>query len=135
MSVSRFMAVAFSSSVVVLAACHGESRPATTTTTTGGATGATANENAIHGMAMARCDREEICDNVGSGKKFATREVCMAELRDKGREELRATECPGGIDQAQLDKCLADIRGERCGNPLDTVTRLASCRTSALCLK
>ena len=134
-TVFRFSAAAAFGSCVLIAACHGNDRQANsaTTTTTGADTGA--NESAVNSLVMARCDREELCNNVGKGKKYATRRVCVEELRDKARQDLRAADCPRGVDNPQLDKCRAEIRAERCGNPIDTITRLAACRTSALCPK
>ena len=53
----------------------------------------------------------------------------------KGQKDLRSAQCPGGISQVQLDKCVAEIKGERCSNPTDTVARVASCQTTALCVR
>src|SRR5262245_29202295 len=92
-----------------LAACgRGAGPEPATARTTGAAPGA--GETAAQSIAVARCDREATCDNVGSGKTFASRNACVDELRDKTRDELKASECPGGIDDVQLEKCLAEIR-------------------------
>ena len=44
-------------------------------------------------------------------------------------------ECPRGVDSKELDECLESIKTESCNNPIDTISRLAACRTSDLCLK
>ena len=90
---------------------------------------------AVDRIAGARCDREASCGNVGQDKEYATRDACIDELRGSGRSDLRASDCPRGIDTTQLDKCLSEIRGEKCGNPIDTVTRIMACRTGDLCPK
>lgn len=38
-----------------------------------------------------------------------------------------------GVDRRALSVCLKEVRDEGCGDPLDTLARLASCRTAALC--
>jgi hypothetical protein len=111
-------------------ACRGESQPATTTTT--GAQ--VANEDAIQRIADARCNREEACNNIGSGKQYDNRDACTRELSHNARADLRPENC-GALDPNRLDQCLKDIRDEKCGNPLDKVVRLASCRQHELCLQ
>lgn len=91
------------------------------------------NEAAIQTMANARCERENRCNNVGGTKRWASAEACRGDLVAKGRDELRAAECPGGIVQKELRECLEEIRNEDCNNPLDTLGRLAACRSSDLC--
>ncbi len=103
------------------------------TTTTAAPQDRPVSEKAVESLASARCDREATCDNVGVGKSYASREACMSNVRGKGQNDLTAASCPKGIDQAQLDKCLAEIKGERCGNPLDSLSRLNACRTGAIC--
>jgi hypothetical protein len=115
--------------------------PATTPATDAGKTGTTPmtdkttvnNEQAIQSIANSRCDRETRCNNVGAGKKWATAEACRADLMTKNRDELKASECPGGIVQKELQECLGEIQNENCNNPLDTIGRLAACRSSDLC--
>ena len=132
MTLRELRTAALAAVIAATAACAqgGGAEPGATTTSS-----ASANESAAQTIAVARCDREQSCRNIGSGKTYASRNACVDELRDKSQTELRASECPGGVDSTQLDKCLAEVRGEKCGDPLDTLTRLAACRTSALCLK
>lgn len=97
------------------------------------AMGAGAMTAAVDGIVQARCDREERCDNIGSGKKFASRSLCETEVRAEWRSDLNAFECPQGVDENQLDKCKAQLRAEACDSVLDTLGRLAACRTNAIC--
>jgi hypothetical protein len=91
------------------------------------------NEPAIQSIVAARCERGARCANVGAGEKWASAEACRGELLAKNRDELRASECPGGVVQKELDERSAEIRSEDCDNPLDTLGRLAACRSSDLC--
>jgi hypothetical protein len=91
------------------------------------------NEGAISAMGTARCDREQRCGNVGPGKDHENLAACQSKLMASSREELGASECPGGIVKKELDECLGEIRTEDCGNPLDTLGRLVACRSSDLC--
>lgn len=93
------------------------------------------NDAAIDRIAASRCAREVTCSNVGLDKHFVSGEVCVREVRSKMRDELRSSECPRGIDGKELSECLDAIRSESCSNPIDTINRLAACRTSDLCLK
>jgi hypothetical protein len=122
-----------------LAACDNQdtvstNTPATTTrTTSGSALAAPVDSHAIDELAAARCDREQTCNNVGNGRSYATRDVCVGKLRADGQNDFTNASCPNGISRLALDKCLADIRGERCDHPLDTLSRLNSCARASLC--
>ncbi len=87
----------------------------------------------INAIALARCDREQRCDNIGARKKFSNRDACLNEVRSKGDNNLTTSACPSGIDTARLQTCLDEVRIERCDNPLDTLGRLSACRIDSLC--
>ena len=106
-----------------------------TTTVTGGNVGALTNQLAVERIVAARCQRETACNNIGSDKHFTTFDLCSRELRSKVGDDLKASECPRGIDAKELDECMESIRTESCNNPIDTISRLAACRTSDMCLK
>jgi hypothetical protein len=104
------------------------------TTTTDPVLRATAS-SAVTSLAAERCDREVRCKNIGAKEKYKTRADCVAELERDKRDDLNSDVCPGGIRQKELNDCLHAIRDENCGNPLDTLTRLAACRSGNLCAK
>jgi hypothetical protein len=112
----------------------GSTDRAGTTTVTGADTRGLSNPLAIDRIVAARCQRETACNNVGSGKHFASQETCTRELRTKVGDDLKASECPRGIDKKELDECLQAIQAESCNNPIETISRLAACRTSDMCL-
>ena len=104
-----------------------------TTTLTGASW--VANEAAIDRIVASRCAREVTCSNIGPDKHFTESDVCVREIRKKMQGDLKASECPSGIDGKELDECLDAIRNESCTNPIESLGRLAACRTSDLCLK
>jgi hypothetical protein len=115
----------------------GEGQPGTrehpgTTTVTGASV---ANTTAIDRLVAARCEREAACKNIGPDKKHASMPACNQKLRVDMKDELNPKECPHGIDHKELNKCIEAIGKEDCNSPIDTISRIAACRTSDLCLK
>jgi hypothetical protein len=98
-----------------------------------GVRGSGAYRAAVDSIAQARCAREERCKNLGPNHKYGSKAECVAGVRKDNAEDLNAEECKGGVDQKELGECLEAIRGEDCNNPLDTIGRLAACRTSDMC--
>jgi hypothetical protein len=120
--------------VAVLSGCgHSESAPASTSTT--GASVTIANGTAISRLSSSRCDREVACNNVGTDKKFSDKDACLREVTHDSEANLRASECPRGILTQEFEKCLDEVKNEKCGNPFDSISRLTACRTSAICLR
>ena len=105
------------------------------TTVTGADMGSLSSDLAVERIVAARCARETQCNNIGSDKHFVDHDTCAVELRKRMGTDLRAAECPRGIDGTALDSCMESIRSESCNNPIDTIQRLAACRTGELCLK
>lgn len=86
-------------------------------------------------LAEARCDQEQGCKNIGASAKYVSRAVCMDQLRGSIANDLNTYNCPGGLDSAGVDRCMAAIKSEECNHPFDTLTRYDKCRTGALCMK
>jgi hypothetical protein len=117
----------------LLAGCDSTPTPTPPTTTGGAIAAAPVDRRAIDEVAHARCEREATCNNIGVGKSYATTDVCIEKLRADSENDLTNASCPRGIPRGALDKCLADVRGERCDHPLDTLSRLNACSKSSLC--
>lgn len=83
----------------------------------------------------ARCRREDRCENIGAGRKFASVDACQHELRVSTAEDFNATECPRGLDRGGVELCLGAIQAEHCDRPLDTITRIGDCLSYHICLK
>jgi hypothetical protein len=56
----------------------------------------------------------------------------MNVMRADGYDELGV--CRLGVDQKELQSCLAEIADEDCGGPIDRLERKAACRSGELCL-
>jgi hypothetical protein len=123
----------FAGACAALGCEHGQGRAVGTTTTTGALT--LPSEDAVDRIVSTRCDREFACDNVGAGRRFYNRQECYDHLGEDARGGIRAAECPTGVPQPALDRCLRDIQSEPCGKPAATLAQTASCRKSALCVQ
>jgi hypothetical protein len=89
--------------------------------------------SAIDSITKARCERELRCGNVGPDEEYSSEQECMQKIRSDWHEELEARECPGGVVEKELNECLNEVRNDDCGNPFDTLGRIAACRESDLC--
>jgi hypothetical protein len=94
---------------------------------------ATGNRSAVESITLARCDREQRCNNIGNEKKYDSRDSCVTSVRSDWQGELSSLECPNGIDQSKLDVCLERLRTDGCANPVETLGRITACRQAELC--
>lgn len=85
-------------------------------------------------LAQARCERERTCGNIGNDKTYSSSQDCLARVQSDWRDDLNARDCPGGINQHELDECMSQIRSEACGNPFDTLARIAECTSGQICI-
>jgi hypothetical protein len=92
-------------------------------------------EDAVFQLTARRCEREFDCNNIGAGKRYEDNAACEREVSHDLQSELRPANCTYGVRGDKLDECLQELRNEKCGNPLDTVSRLATCRTGRICLR
>jgi len=92
-----------------------------------------ANDVAIEKMAVANCERELACDNVGHGRRYETRDLCLSTFKREKYDELGFGKCLLGIDYVQLDLCVREIKSESCGSALYTLENLAACSSGKLC--
>lgn len=112
---------------------RGAEEQGATTTVTGARV--SSNQAALDRIVTARCAREATCHNIGADKHYASTQACTDKIKADMADDLNAKDCPYGVDEKELDGCLAAIRKEDCGNPIDAISRLAACRTSDMCLK
>ena len=125
------LAVGLDSAPVTTGCGHDETG---TPTATGASVATSPNDDAITRITTARCDREVACNNVGDGKKYADKGACEREVRQDTNSSLRASEC-GVVKGPEMDSCLSEITGQKCGDPFDAVSRMAACRQGKLCTK
>ncbi len=92
-------------------------------------------EDAASRITARRCERELDCNDVGAGKKYEDNAACEREVAHDLQAELRPSKCTYGVREDKLNECLEELRNGKCGNPLDTVSGLATCRTGRICLR
>jgi hypothetical protein len=64
---------------------------------------------------------------------WRTQDSCVAEQRERVRDDFAPLSCARGMDRTQLGACLVAVRLQPCddrGTELDTLTE---CRSTALC--
>lgn len=82
-------------------------------------------------LAMARCQHEERCGNIGTGKIFPDGPTCMSALRGQGVSEMYRRQCPGNIDAQRLSTCMSEIGTAACG--ADPMSQSAACSAASIC--
>lgn len=117
-------------SIVLLAACS-SGRPPTTPQQDKAARAATT--RATDEIADARCAREQRCGDIGEGKSYTSKDDCLARVRADWKGDLNANECPAGVNEVRLNECLTSVKQEECGHPFETLDRVATCRSGAMC--
>lgn len=114
---------------------------------TGAALGACSRENralgesprsdvarALQSLADARCDRAMRCNQIGGGQRYASRDACIQSVRQSERQDSNLYACSRGIDQEELSECLHEINTANCDAAFDTLSQMADCRTSDMCV-
>jgi hypothetical protein len=101
----------------------------------GAMTPASRSRSAAEQIAQSRCDRERECGNIGKDQTFSSLQDCLTRIQNDWKDELNARECPGGINQQELNECLTEVRSEACGNPFDTLARMTECTSGQICIE
>jgi hypothetical protein len=119
--------------LVAIAACgRGEQKGPYAATLTSAQV--TSSDSAAQQLADAECKREQLCDNIGAGKSYDSRDSCLTQKRREKLNDLRREECPRDVSTPDLKDCLHDIEARGCGNPLGALAKSAACRTGKLCI-
>ena len=98
-------------------------------------TPASRTESATEQIAQSLCKREQECGNIGPDKTFSTSKDCLVRIQSDWKDELNARQCPGGINQKELNECLEQVRGEDCANPFHTLARITECTSGQICIE
>jgi hypothetical protein len=85
-------------------------------------------------LAMASCDHEQGCYNIGNGQTYASREACMSQLRGSIDNQLSGY-CPQGVAQDGLAKCMSSIRTDSCSHTLLALVHEEHCDASIICAR
>jgi hypothetical protein len=100
-----------------------------------GMTPASRTRSAAEQISQARCEREQECGNIGADKTFSSTQDCLARIQNDWKDDLNSRECPGGINQKELNECMAQVRAEACANPFDTLARVTECTSGQICIE
>lgn len=84
-------------------------------------------------LAETKCRHAAECNEIGGDKTYASHDACISDTRGKAEDDLRAANCPHGIDTSRLEACLSEIATESCSGFLSGFNRSMTCKTSALC--
>jgi hypothetical protein len=120
-----FLALA---SVTLAFACAQDLDQASTTNTTGAVL---AKDDAVLRIARARCEREAQCNLFGT-QSYSNKKECIEEYQTSTRRRagMDLDRCPHGVDNRQLDKCIAALQGEVCEEHMERVIDMSECSHS-----
>ena len=139
-TLSKLALCALGTGLFSLSGCHKahEAEPVTArheaTPAPGNMTPAAGTRTAAEQIAESRCEREQQCGNIGQDQTYSSSQDCLARIRNDWKEELNLRECPGGINQKELDECLKQVKDEACSNPFDTLARVTECTAGQICI-
>jgi hypothetical protein len=88
---------------------------------------------ALNVLASARCQREQLCGRVGSGKTYRDIDTCERTALQAHANDVSLFQCAGSIDGKRLDVCASKLRGLPCDH--DEVAASETCGAGKLCLK
>ena len=88
---------------------------------------------AVDAIVLARCAREQRCDNVGPGGTYRSEAECADQLRAEGEVDLNVLSCPSGVHEAALAECLHGVRETDCSELKDTLQRWTECSAAEIC--
>ncbi len=131
-------AVAASTALVLILGCEHEESTAPAPVTPGvtNMQGPDVESTVVDELAKAGCDREQRCFESGPpGRRFATRDECMGNLRQMMANDLSTYDCAKGFSRSGLDHCTSTIFNEQCIHPLDTLSRKDDCRPWSICVQ
>jgi hypothetical protein len=96
-------------------------------------TAATVNTaTAVDRMVEARCARAAACNEIGFQARFDSRTACVERVKMTMEGRVTVNECPGGVDDKALTRCLDAVAQAPCDGPLN-VLDLQACGLGALC--
>lgn len=101
-------------------------------TTVAGVTGKQA--DAVNAAANETCDSYARCNEIGAGKKYATRAECDADNQSFWNNRWPAADCDGKINGTSLETCTNAIKGTACDSFIDQInTAYNKCAKSDVC--
>jgi hypothetical protein len=84
-------------------------------------------------LADAKCKHAAECNEIGGDRTYASRDACISDNRGKAEDDLRASNCPHGIDASRLEACVSEVATESCSGFMSGFNRSMTCKTGSLC--
>jgi hypothetical protein len=122
--------------VAFVMGCHQE-KPVTSAppvTITSAELASPPNDEAIVRVATAHCERDLACNKIGQGRIHEDFPSCLESEGELMNKEIGRGQCPLGVDQTLVARCISDIRNTVCGGVLEKETNLPVCTGSVICL-
>jgi hypothetical protein len=91
--------------------------------------------SAVASFAAAECDRQVRCNKVGPNQKYTSRDDCISKQQSDKHKSINDKVCTGGINEANLNRCIQAIQQEGCGDPMLSMERQEACKTDSICVK
>lgn len=93
-----------------------------------------ARTTAITNVVGDDCDTAARCEEIGTGKSFATRAACESERQSFWSDRWSTASCEGKINADKLQACRQAIRDLLCNNLTDQLkTYNTTCAASEVC--
>ena len=85
-------------------------------------------------LAQARCQHASQCEGVGEGKRYSDLSDCTVRVQRELQLELGRTECPSGVDEIALRRCVDLTANAGCSDdPATSARREAVCAVDRIC--
>lgn len=94
-----------------------------------------ADQQVVDRLATSRCNRAQTCNDIGNGKPYLSQQLCLQQIRGNSSNEMTGYNCPRGVDQRALERCLTAIDVVPCGKSTQKLSDIAECKTNVLCMR
>lgn len=91
------------------------------------------NDDAAMIVTKVRCHRIDECGDIGPGARFADRDACLHGLFPQNASVVAPTECPAGVGEASLSRCVAALNDQACYDARAGTGDPAACMRASLC--
>jgi hypothetical protein len=92
-------------------------------------------EDVVHRLASARCDRSQSCNGIGPGAEYRDRVDCVAKQEGIVRRDIGAAKCPAGIGAVGFSQCVRSVEEGTCDQPGMVYGATSHCTVGSLCMK
>jgi Family of unknown function (DUF6184) len=90
-------------------------------------------ESAREAAAQHTCDYAVRCNQVGTGKTYASRDECLTTQRSAYLTAWPTSTCANSLDSGNIDLCLKAWDATACDNLLALASTLVECSPLAIC--